>query len=309
VEIEERFFDCVRRPLVANCTTTGKTGQRTPLRMTAREIGVWVRTWPVGVLVDMKLAMDPKQRFSNRVADYVRYRPGYPHAVLDVLRDECGLAPESVIVDVGSGTGLLTQLFLENGNLVYGVEPNAAMREAGEQFLGKYRHFSSVVGTAEATTLPDASADFVVVGQAFHWFDARAARAEFLRVLKPNGWVAVIWNEREKDRTAFQKEYESLLQTYSLDYRQVAAKYPERRSMEDLFGPDRLRHYAISNEQTFDFEGLRGRLLSSSYSPPADHPKHEPMLAELKRLFDIHQEDGCVRFEYETHIYYGRLQQ
>jgi SAM-dependent methyltransferase len=253
------------------------------------------------------LTTDPKQRFSNRVEDYVRYRPGYPVGILDVLRDECGLAPESVVIDVGSGTGLLTQLFLENGNVVYGVEPNAAMREAGEQFLEKYRHFSSVAATAEATTLPDASADFIVAGQAFHWFDAKLVRAEFLRLLKPHGWVAIIWNERKKDATALQRDYEKLLQNHSADYKQVASRYPERGRMEEFFGKEALKHKTFENEQRFDFAGLRGRLLSSSYSPPAGDPKHEPMLAELRRLFDAHQQNGWVRFEYETHIYYGRL--
>jgi SAM-dependent methyltransferase len=226
---------------------------------------------------------------------------------LDALRKECGLTSESVVVDVGSGTGLLTQLFLDNGNLVYGVEPNAAMRKAGEQFLEKYRRFSSVAGTAEATTLPRASADFVVVGQAFHWFDAKAARTEFLRALKPNGWVAVIWHDRKKDRTAFQMEYENLLQTYSIDYRQVAASYPERRSMDEFFGGRGFKHEAFASKQQFDFAGLRGRLQSSSYSPQAGHPKHEPMLAELRRLFERQAESGLVDVEYETHLYYGRL--
>src|SRR5579863_5725401 len=259
--------------------------------------------------MDAKLLMtDPKQRFSNRVEDYVRYRPGYPDAILEVLREECGLTPESVVVDVGSGTGLLTQRFLENGNVVYGIEPNTAMREAGEQFLEKYRHFSSVAATAEATTLPDATADFVVAGQAFHWFDAKLARAEFLRVLKPHGWVAIIWNERKKEATALQRDYETLLQTHSADYRQVASRYPERGRMEEFFGRDGLRHKTFANEQRFDFAGLRGRLLSSSYSPPVGDPKHEPMLGALKRIFDTHQENGAVCFEYETHVYYGRLQ-
>ena len=255
----------------------------------------------------MKLATDSTQRFSNRVEDYVRYRPGYPREIVGVLREECGLKPESVVVDVGSGTGLLTQLFLENGNVVHGIEPNAAMREAGEQFLEKYHHFSSVAATAEATTLPDASADFIVTGQAFHWFDAKLTRDEFSRLLKPDGWVAIIWNERKKDATALQRDYESLLQNHSADYKQVASRYPERGQMEEFFGKEGLRHKTFANEQRFDFAGLRGRLLSSSYSPPAGHPEHEPMLAELQRLFDTHQESGFVRFEYETHIYYGRL--
>ena len=208
------------------------------------------------------LAMDSTQRFSNRVEDYVRYRPGYPREIVDVLRHECGLTPEAVVVDVGSGTGLLTRVFLENGNVVYGVEPNAAMREAGEQFLEQYRFFSSVAATAEATTLPAAIADFVVVGQAFHWLDAKLVRAEFLRVLKPDGWVAIIWNERRKDATALQRDYETLLQNHSTDYKQVARKYPELDGMEEFFGKA-LKHKVFETEQRFDFAGLRGRLLSS----------------------------------------------
>ena len=254
------------------------------------------------------LAMDPKQRFSNRVDDYVRYRPGYPTAILDVLREECDLAPESVVVDVGSGTGLLAQMFLDNGNLVYGVEPNAAMRDAGEQFLEKYPHFCSVAGSAEATTLPDATADFIVAGQAFHWFEQKAARTEFQRVLKPKGWVAVIWNERIKDATPFQREYEKLLQTYGTDYEKVAATYPRDERMVGFFGSGAFGTKSFANEQVFDFEGLRGRLLSSSYAPAKGHPKHEPMLAALKQLFEAHQEGGRIRFDYVTHLYYGQLE-
>ncbi|HEX4076340.1 MAG TPA: class I SAM-dependent methyltransferase [Candidatus Acidoferrales bacterium] len=254
------------------------------------------------------MATDSKERFSNRVEDYVRYRPGYPHGVLDALRDGCGLTAESVVVDVGSGTGLLAQLFLENGNVVYGVEPNAAMRDAGEQVLEKYPHFCSVAGSAEATTLPDACADFVVAGQAFHWLEPKAARAEFDRILRPGGWVAVIWNERVSDRTAFQREYAALLREYCDDYAKVAETYPQYARMKEFFGRGADGEKLLPNEQVFDFDGLRGRLLSSSYAPRAGHRKHEPMLAALREIFDRHAEDGRVRFEYQTHVYYGRLE-
>ena len=154
---------------------------------------------------------DSKQRFSNRVADYIRYRPGYPSAVRDVLRSECGLKSGHVIADIGSGTGFLSELFLKNGNRVFGVEPNEAMRQAGEEYLASYDGFASVEGSAESTTLDDASVDFVTTGQAFHWFDQTAARSEFTRILKPSGWVVVIWNERLTDTTAFLRDYETLL--------------------------------------------------------------------------------------------------
>ncbi len=251
---------------------------------------------------------DSKQRFSNRVADYVRYRPGYPLAILELLSEECGLAPESVVADIGSGTGMLTRMLLENGNVVYGVEPNAEMRAAGENLLQKCARFHSVAGSAEATTLPDASVDFVVVGQAFHWFEPKAARAEFERVLKPRGFVVVIWNERKQDATAFLREYETFLRAFGTDYEKVSEKYPQDRPMRKFFGAGAGGKKSFANEQVFDFDGLRGRLLSSSYAPAAGHAKHEPMLAALEKLFAAHARDGRVRFEYLTHVYYGQLE-
>jgi len=250
---------------------------------------------------------DAKQRFSNRAEDYARYRPGYPPEILAVLREECGLRQESIIADIGSGTGLLAQLFLENGNVVYGVEPNAAMREAGERCLKHYPRFRSVAGSAEATALAAGSVDFVVAGQAFHWFDAKLARAEFARVLRPGGWVAVIWNQRKKDATLFLSGYENLLQTYGTDYEQVVATYPDQRRMEQFFGAGAFQHRSFASVHRLDREGLRGRAMSASYSPPPGHPNHEPLVAGLKRLFEEHQQGGQVRFDYETHVYYGHL--
>ncbi len=258
--------------------------------------------------VHRMVTTDSKQRFSSRVADYVRYRPGYPPGILDPLRSECDLTPSSTVADIGSGTGLLSRLFLENGNTVYGVEPNAEMRAACERFLQNYSRFHSLAASAEATTLPNARVDFVAVGQAFHWFDPQAARKEFARILRPGGTVAVVWNERRVETSAFLRAYEELLRKYSDDYGQVSAQYPEDQRMADFFAPGKFRERTFSNEQIFDFEGLRGRLLSSSYSPPATHPNHAPMLAELRHVFDAHHESGHVRVEYATHLYYGRLE-
>jgi SAM-dependent methyltransferase len=252
-------------------------------------------------------APDSKERFSNRVENYLRYRPGYPAAVLDLLRVECSLTPESVVADVGSGTGLLSRMFLESGHVVYGVEPNESMRQAGDEYLKNYPRFRSVLAPAETTTLAGMSVDLVVAAQAFHWFQPNEARSEFTRILKPRGWVAVIWNERRKDATPFLHAYEKFLRAYGTDYEKVAETYPDDRNMADFFGAGAWRHKSFENAQVFDFDGLRGRLLSSSYSPPEDHPNHEPMLAALKQIFDAHQKDGSVRFEYATHVYYGRL--
>ena len=253
--------------------------------------------------------IDPTQRFSTRVENYVKYRPGYPKAILALLRNQCGLTPASVVVDVGSGTGLSAGLFLANGNHVYGVEPNQEMREAGEKLLAGSPRFTSVAAAAEATTLPAAVADFVIAGQAFHWFNLEKARAEFMRILKPDGWVALLWNERRVRDTLFMRNYERLLKTYSPDYAQVDHRRVDTVALSAFFGTRGFRFAQFRNQQTFDFDGVQGRLLSSSYAPEAGHPNHELMLAELRRIFDAYQRRGVVSFYYDTQVYYGHLTQ
>jgi SAM-dependent methyltransferase len=250
---------------------------------------------------------DAKQRFANRVADYVRYRPGYPAALIDLLRDECGLRPDHVIADVGSGTGILAKLFLENGNRVFGVEPNEEMRNAGDEFLVDQKNFSSVHGSSEATTLPDSIVDFITAAQAFHWFEPVATRREFLRILKPHGWVVVIWNDRRISETAFGQAYEDLLVRCGTDYARVKEAYPETQDMEKFFGRENCRRRELPNFQEFDFEGLAGRLRSSSYAPKDGHANYAPMMAALRELFDGNEKFGRVRMDYTTQIYFGRL--
>jgi SAM-dependent methyltransferase len=250
---------------------------------------------------------DSKERFSNRAADYLRYRPSYPAAVIDLVRDECGLRPGHVIADIGSGTGLLCELFLKNGNRVFGVEPNNEMREAGEEYLASFDGFASVNGSAEVTTLADASVDFIAAGQAFHWFERNTTRREFARILKPGGWVVVIWNERLTNTTPFLRDYEALLREFGTDYARVSESYPRPEQMRDFFGGNVYRERDLPNAQDFDFEGLSGRLRSSSYVPAADHPKFAPMMTALDAIFRQHALGGRVRMEYSTHVYFGRL--
>jgi SAM-dependent methyltransferase len=210
------------------------------------------------------------------------------------------------VADVGSGTGFLTELFLENGNPVFGIEPNREMREAGERLLQKHELFTSVEGTAEATTLRDQSADFVVAGQAFHWFDRATCRLEFARILRPPGWVVLVWNDRHTDTTPFLIEYERLLQMFANDYKEVNHKNVDATALKAFFGTK--PHKAVfPNCQRFDFDGLKGRLLSSSYAPEAGQPRHEEMLAALRKLFDEHQHNERVTFDYDTIVFYGRL--
>jgi SAM-dependent methyltransferase len=242
-------------------------------------------------------------RFSNRVANYVKYRPGYPAEVLELFKNEMGLTKDSVLADVGSGTGLSAKLFLENGNAVYGVEPNAAMRDAAEEYLKDFPTFISHDGTAESTGLDDASMDFVTASQAFHWFDPDKTRAEFTRILKPGGWIALIWNERQLDTTEFLREYEKLLLKYATDYEKVRHENIDERKLSDFF-QTAYRQATFPNVQVFDFDGLRGRLLSASYMPSEDHPSFPALEKELKELFTKHSENDRIRLLYDTNIYY-----
>jgi SAM-dependent methyltransferase len=248
----------------------------------------------------------PTARFSDRVDDYVRYRPGYPPQALELLRAECGLTPEHIVADIASGPGAFTRLLLENGNPVTAVEPNAAMREAGEQLLRAFPQLTSIAGTAEETTLATASVDFVTAAQAAHWFDRERARAEFARILRPRGWCVLIWNERRTESTAFLRDYEELLLTYGTDYKEVRH---ERTTaiIHEFFAPSTYRESTFDLRQAFDFEGLAGRLLSSSYAPLAGHPNHAPMMAKLRNLFAIHAQRDQIEFEYSTRVFYGNL--
>lgn len=251
--------------------------------------------------------LDPTQRFSSRVENYIKYRPGYPQAILDLLRRECRLTPAAVIADMGSGTGILAGLFLANGNQVFAVEPNREMREAGERLLAQNTCFVSVAATAEVSTLQDATIDFVVAGQAFHWFDPEKARAEFARVLKPGGWCVLIWNERRVSDEPFQRSYEHMLKTYSPDYAEVDHRRIDALVLRAFFEPDSYQIARFDNSQRFDFEGLRGRLLSSSYAPEPGHPNYEPMLAALRQIFDANLSHGAVTMAYDTTVYWGHL--
>lgn len=250
---------------------------------------------------------NPTRRFSDRVEYYVRYRPSYPPDVLRILRDETGLTPAHVIADIGSGTGISTALFLANGNTVYAVEPNREMRRAAEERLGSDPQFHSVEGTAEDTTLVSRSVDYVVAGQAFHWFDARRARREVVRILRPGRWDALMWNARKTDITPFLRDYEALLEEFGTDYREVDHTNLSAASFEAFFGPSGYQRRTAPNVQILDFDGLRGRLLSSSYAPLEGDPRHVPMLESLARIFAAHQQNGRIAFHYETEIYFGRV--
>jgi SAM-dependent methyltransferase len=249
----------------------------------------------------------PTERFSDRVDDYVRARPGYPEAVIAMLRKRIGLSPAWAVADVGAGTGISSKLFLDAGNAVTAVEPNAAMRDAAERALKHHVRFGACEGTAENTGLPEASVRLVVAAQAFHWFDRAAFRRECQRILDPGGHVVLIWNDRKTSGSSFLEKYERLLEEHATDYASVNHRNVGEEGVTQFFSPVRCQHEVFPNVQRFDFEGLKARLLSSSYAPQAGHPRCEPMLGALRNIFDATQDDGLVEMTYETHLYWGQV--
>lgn len=246
--------------------------------------------------------------------NYIRYRPTYPQEILNVFRDEMGLTASSVIADIGSGTGISARLFLENGNPVFGVEPNEPMRRGAEEFLKEFPNFTSLDGTSTATTLPDDSVDFIIAAQAFHWFEPEKTRTEFKRILRHSdngGYVALIWNERQTDTTDFLREYEKFLLHFATDYTKVRHENTGEKELRAFFGnefsPATFTVATFKNEQIFDFAGLKGRALSSSYMPAEGDERYDDMIEELQALFTKHQEQGKITILYDTRVNYGHF--
>jgi len=266
-----------------------------------------VRIERMDVADAMTTALDPTARFSDRVDDYVRYRPHYPAALIEWLRDAQGVDARWRVADIGAGTGISTRMWLEAGHAVIGVEPNDAMRDAAQAWLAAYPHLTWIAATAEATRLPDGSVDLVSAAQAFHWFDVQRVRIEWARILRPGGLAVVYWNSRLQEGTPFLEGYEDLLRAFGTDYDRVAERYQDDATMQQWFGSGLRGMAQFPNRQRIDFDGLRGRLLSSSYAPQAGHPRHAAMLAALRELFDATAVDGRVDFDYRTRVFAGTL--
>lgn len=251
--------------------------------------------------------LNPSEVFAPLAEDYARYRPGYPTEVLDELVHACGLTPDWVVADLGSGTGNLARLFLEAGHTVLGVEPNREMRKAGERLLAAYPAFRSLDGTAECIPLAAQSADLVTIGQALHWFDPDKARVEFRRVLRGSNWVAVAWNDRLPDATGFFEEYRTLTRTLC-DTELLRCAPPLSAGLDCLFDGITPRHASFPHIQHFDLPGLLGRARSSGYIPQPGTPAHRELTTGLATLFNRYQQDGKVAFYYMAQLFVGRLQ-
>lgn len=251
--------------------------------------------------------INPTERFTHTVDNYTKYRPSYPQEVITLLQEQCGLTKNSIVADVGSGTGIFTQLLLEQGCDVYAIEPNQAMREGAEQPLSRYKNFHSLNGTAENTLLTENFADIITVATAFHWFKIKETKKEFQRILKPQGWVVLLWNVRDQKSSPLLRDYEQLLIKYAIDYSKHFAEKSGDEERDAFFGDNKINSAMFSYAQYFDFTGLQGRLLSTSYAPTPEHPHYQPMLSELKIIFDKYQKNGQVEFLYQTQVYYGHL--
>jgi SAM-dependent methyltransferase len=252
-------------------------------------------------------ALDGTQRFSDRADAYAAARPGYPAELAALLRDELQLPPHAVVADLGSGTGLSCLPFLQAGFAVIGVEPNAAMRAAGERFLAAYPNFRSVAGTAEATALADASVDLVLAAQAAHWFDAAAAQREARRILRPPARAALIWNDRISTGSAFAEGYEKLLHDFGTDYEKIRHRHAHHGLVAAFFGHARFRQAVLANPTVIDWPTLVARVQSASYMPTPQAPTYAPMLARLRELFEAGARDGRVAIDYETRVFFGTL--
>ncbi len=244
---------------------------------------------------------DPLHRFSNRVDDYVRYRPGYAPELMEWLRTSTEISASWAVADVGSGTGLLSREFLHLGCTVYGVEPNDEMRAAAEQELAGHARFRSVAGTAEATTLASGSVKLVSAGQAFHWFEPAATQREWRRVIEPGGFALVVFNSRMIDATPFMRAYDRYLIEYALDYTRVDHQRGLHEKLAVVFGNYEQARFPFTLRHRYD--DVRGLSMSSSYVPAPGHPHHEAFFRGLRELFDEHAVDGGVAFPYETEAY------
>jgi len=250
--------------------------------------------------------IDARTRFSDRVANYIRYRPSYPPELVTTILDELDNRGKPLVADLGSGTGIFTQLLLERGLKVYAIEPNTNMRLAAEEALADYGKLVSLAGDAENTGLDYASVDLITAAQAFHWFNNEPTRAEFARILKADGRLALVWNQRRLSQP-FQQAYDALLRELAPDYGKVNHMNLSTDDIAGFFAAGTMQQRCFDNRQQLDFDSLRGRLESSSYCPEAGSKPYHRLLEALRRLFDEHAEDGLLAFDYDTQLYHGSI--
>lgn len=249
------------------------------------------------------MVKDSTQRFSDRVQHYIKYRPDYPPEVISYLRQEAGLSKDSIVADIGSGTGIFTKHLLNLGCKVYAIEPNQEMREAADTLLKEYPNYVSINAPAQQTSLKDQEIDLIVCAQAFHWFNTQEAKAEFKRILKDTGQAALIWNNRIVNTDDFAKAYDQLLREKTADYNEVNHQKLSDKDFSAFFKNGEYKKVVFPSFQEFDEVGFLGRANSSSYVPVGD----EKFQQELKNVFNKHANNGTIKFHYNTEIYLGKV--
>lgn len=247
-----------------------------------------------------------ENKFTGRADIYAKHRPSYPEAFIEYLYSKAGFNKDSVIADIGSGTGILTQLLLGKGSFVYGVEPNADMRKAAEQELAQYKNFASVNQSAESTGLKDRSVDFVTAAQAFHWFDRQKFKAECQRILKEKGKAVLVWNSRDMSNEFVQK-CDELNRAYCPDYKGFSGgmNHDSSGAFADFFKDGLYDCVVFQNDLMFDLNGFIGRSLSASYAPKEGADHYEPYVSGLKQLFELYGDSGSLRMPNLTRTYIG----
>jgi SAM-dependent methyltransferase len=253
--------------------------------------------------------MEPNvTRFDGRVADYDRYRERYDaNVVLPLLRTWCGLTSQWRVADVGAGTGMLADVFLGNGNSVIAIEPNEEMRTMCAQLHPDAPLLEILNGTAENTSLPDASVDAVVVGRALHWFDLHRTMEEFRRVLRPDGWVIVVALGRTEKGREENGEFERVLREASSTHADTHAAYKVYGQLPGFFDGGEFHHKVILGKMPFDWESLRGMTLSLSHSPRVTSPEFPEFERRLREFFDRYSREGVVTLESRYWINAGRF--
>ncbi|WP_341831439.1 class I SAM-dependent methyltransferase [Sphingobacterium thalpophilum] len=240
-------------------------------------------------------------RFTDRVVDYEKFRPCYPNEIIQVLKEQIGLDKKWLVADIGSGTGLSTQLFLENGNDVFAVEPNREMRESLLHHFKTYRNLIALNATAENTSIESGCVDLIFAGQSFHWFDREACKREFARILTENGRIVLVWNQRDPD-DAFQQEYEDFLLSHIPSYQSVSHKNISDDDLKQFFGSRSMTKVTLPNQQILDLRSFLGRVRSSSYFPK-EQAENKTLYDDLRTLFDKYAIAERIVFKYITEIY------
>lgn len=258
-------------------------------------------------MAQAEISLNPTGRFSGRVEAYRRYRSRYPREIIALLSEKYGLTPDSVVADIGAGTGMLAELFLENGNRVFAVEPNAEMRAACEELTSKYPRLTCIDGTAEHTTLGDQSVDMIAVGRAFHWFDHDACLPEFQRILRPGGWVVIAGLGPRRGKEPVRLEYQDIMREHGVDWAQIGDRYKVREAAKKFFVGGALEEADFPGAEELTYEGLEGHTLSLSVMPKPDHPGFPAMQKALKRYFEKYQRDGKILLPVNCRLYMGQL--